>query len=496
MENHKLRCHPSIILEKTGGFLTAWALILFSQIDNIISLLTSEKFDMQNMKMVLGFLGIMVLLLLLIAGYQFLVWRKTWIYIEENTLVIERNTLNRKKNTYSISHISNINTEQNLFELLIHTYRIKLDMENATDADSTDISIVLSARKAQELKLQLLSFQKGAIPAEETAERANAYASFSEILLHCICSLPGFFLITLLLLGAFFGFVLVSKTMTLSELLYDEQEQSFTMRVFAIGLLVITYGYQIVKRLLAFYHFSVFRQDEDIIIRYGFFRKQDYTIPVKRVHALRIVQAPVARLFHLYEARIVCVGIGDNEQELTQLILCCKKEMLYQRLAELLPEFSTPSMENVHRPPKHAGKVYASSFLSWFAAICVIPYLLMASFNVLDDAASPVIFLWIYGGISLLLLLYHLCRYCSLGFYLGDSLALFSGGSLTKTTTLVPYRKIQHLHFTQGPVSKFSHLFKGEVFILASILNRDISFPCMSVDDKEMLTEKMNERII
>lgn len=169
---------PYSCKEKSGGFLIAWMLLMLSQADESIHLFFSEPMVRENIAFILGFLGLMLLLPVFIAGYQFLVWKKTWIYLEEQTLVIERNTLRRKKNTYNPAHISNINTEQNLFELMIH---------------------------------------------------------------------------------------------------------------------------------------------------YGFFRKQDYTIPINRIHALRILEPPIARLTGRCEVQLVCIGVGDSKEELTQLSLCRKK---------------------------------------------------------------------------------------------------------------------------------------------------------------------------
>lgn len=209
---------------------------------------------------------------LLVAGYQFFVWRKTWIYMDGTALIIEKNTLNWKKNTYSIAHISNINMEQNLFELLVHTCRLKLDMENASDANSTDISILLSLQKAQELKAQLLSSSQSGENAFATDEsqKEHPYASFSEILIHCICSLPGYYLVFLCCFTGTLLLLLSGEEASLSDLLYEEAEGSFFMKAFAASIFIFTYGYQVTKRLLAFYHFTTYRRGTDIIIHYGF----------------------------------------------------------------------------------------------------------------------------------------------------------------------------------------------------------------------------------
>ena len=138
MTTEKFHCHPTIILEKAGGVIIASILILLSQAEYVIPFFQEGFASEEDLPSILMVLGLILLLPFFTAGYQFLVWRRTWIYMDGTTLVIERNTLNRKKNTYSLAHISNVNTEQNLFELFMHTSRLKLDMENASDANSTD----------------------------------------------------------------------------------------------------------------------------------------------------------------------------------------------------------------------------------------------------------------------------------------------------------------------------------------------------------------------
>lgn len=92
-----------------------------------------------------GFWGIgaVLLITLLVLGIQFFRWRKTFIILEDNLIIIERNTLKKYKNTIAIENISAVNMERNLFERIVGTYRIKLDTNSMTTAAKTDVSIVL-----------------------------------------------------------------------------------------------------------------------------------------------------------------------------------------------------------------------------------------------------------------------------------------------------------------------------------------------------------------
>ncbi|MCI8483251.1 MAG: PH domain-containing protein [Lachnospiraceae bacterium] len=495
MITEKMRCHPTIILEKTGGFLMLWILLALSQAEHILAFFRKENFQ-ENLSLFLPLLGFLILLPLPVTVYHFLVWRKTFIYLEERTLVVECNTIRRKKNTYGISYISNINMEQNLFELLMHTCRLKLDMANVSSAGSTDISIVLSLKKAQELKALLLSSPGGgqgdSCPSDSFNQKTDlGRASFSDILSHCIFSLPGSYLIFALCLTLLLGILFFNGDLNPSGLLFSEGEHDFFTKAFTVFFLAASYGYQILKRLLGFYRFSAFRQGDDMIVHYGFFRKQDYTIPVTRIQALQIVQPPIARLTGRCEVRIVCVGIGDSDQELTQLSLCRKKAEVYSSLQECLPEFPISSLNSMRRPPKHASILYACSCLGWILLCCLLPCLLLTALEIPEIKGDDFLWAGICGFTALCFLLYHLLHYGCLGYSLEGPLGVFSGGSLTCTVTMVPYDRIQHLCFHQNPLSHCFHLSRGEVCILASILNRTVSFPYMTDSDKTLLIQKI-----
>lgn len=496
MNREPFHCHPSIILEKAGGFLVCCILILLSQANEILPLLLSGQLNANTWETAVFCLFFMFVVPGLIGGYQFLSWKKTWISLEEHTLVIERNTLFRKKNTYSIPHIANINTEQNLFELLLHTCRIKIDLENATDANATDISIVLSMKKARELKTLLLALRQGESPAEtvehlsDVDKEAESYASFSDILTHCICSLSGGILVFALFVLVIGGLLLYGGKLSLEELLWEDKNADFSMKILAVAFLVISYGSQIIHKFLQFYHFTAIRKQETLIIRYGFFRRQDYAIPIRNIQAVRIIQAPAARLLHFYEAQMICVGIGDSKEELTQLSLCCKKSVLYQRMGVLLPEFSTASMEKMHKPPKGVSKLYTCAFLGKIAVLLLIYGCLLAY---VGKSASQFTF-GISSSVALIavsLFLYHLLHARCQGFHLGKSMAVFSGGIMTKTVTFLPYQNIQRLCLKQGPLSAMLKMQHGSAYILASLLSRETAVPYLSLEEMRKLKENM-----
>ena len=148
----KFRCHPSIILENLSGIITFFIILILPNLDDVTEILTKGG-HIQNELITIGILGLLSFIII----YNILIWSKTSISIEENTIIIKRNTIISKENTYGIKNISNINLEQNIFERIIGTYKVKIDTDSLSIANDTDIEIVLSKEKAHEFKRNIMA---------------------------------------------------------------------------------------------------------------------------------------------------------------------------------------------------------------------------------------------------------------------------------------------------------------------------------------------------
>ena len=110
-ENSRFRNHISIVLEQLGSF---FCIILIMAVSGIAQNLdTLKEMDFQFLYASKTLIGAVVCLLviLLLIGRNLFVWAKTYISIQDNAIVIERNTINKRKHTIGIKNISNINTD-------------------------------------------------------------------------------------------------------------------------------------------------------------------------------------------------------------------------------------------------------------------------------------------------------------------------------------------------------------------------------------------------
>ena len=159
METKRFRNHFSDVIEQLGGLLIFLFIVGVQSIPDILSdtdgdsndvvaLIDNPKYTMIVIIVVITILAVLGL----IIGFKVRRWYKTWIIIGNDTITVERNTLRSVKNTVGIKNISNVNINQNIFEMIIGTCNLKLDTNSLSTADSTDIKLILKKQQGEELR--------------------------------------------------------------------------------------------------------------------------------------------------------------------------------------------------------------------------------------------------------------------------------------------------------------------------------------------------------
>ena len=347
----KFRNHISIVPERMGRILVFLAALFFgSLVQNLPDLLEEARSLSEDRNTFLLSLGGILLLFLCFLGYQLLIWAKTWIYVSEGTLVIERRTLNRKVHTIAVRNISNINTEQNLFEMLIGTSKLKLDTNSLSTADKTDVRIVLKTSDAEDFRSYLLSLlhpdQTDPAEGEHGPEHLrpagpdtyDIHAGLTDICAHGIFSIS--LLSVLVLAGCVLG-TIGAISDTVQNGFSGNGPVGFLVSLLLVLGIFFSALWDILRGFIQYYDFKATRAGDRILIQYGLLKKSSYTIPVDKIQALKLNQSPLARLTGRYMAEIINVGMGDEASERNSfLVLYCKKDILRKRLFKLLPEFS------------------------------------------------------------------------------------------------------------------------------------------------------------
>ena len=498
-ENRKFRNHISVVLEQTAGALAAIAVLVVTQLLEHLDEILKADLSFLTEKGALIVPGVILLLAAAVIA-QVLVWRKTYISIEDNAVVIEKGSVNKQKNTIGIRNISNINLEQNLIEMLFGTCKVKLDTNSRSTADSTDVKIVLKKADAlwfrQEVARRIEA--AGSLPGlqkpeneagrgQECAEdeEYDVRADLGDVLRHGIFSISAVSVVIFILALAGTVFSMV-ETVRNADLLGTAAGGAAGIAVAA--LIALSSLWDTVKDFVRYYDFRAKRREDKIYIQYGFFKKVEYTIPVDKIQALKIRQSMVARIGRRYMAEIINVGMGDDQEEKNSfLILYCAENELRHQLRLLLPEYAdTPDIRTEQMP--------ASVWAAWS-----IPFGIFAACTFAAAAAAAFVvpekyirFLWLgAAAVVIVTLLCMLLRYRTAGTGADRRILKTAGGYFGRQYLCVPFRNIQYVEFSSNPAARANGISRGTMHLLASSADAAQGIPYSGREKEEMIKERM-----
>ena len=430
--------------------------------------------------------------------------------------------MNKKKNTIGIRNISNINLEQNLFEMLLGTCKVKLDTNSRSTADSTDVKIVLKKADAEWFKQEITqkmqaaergmagrSLEKGAAgyPAGDAVqysspagmsrqgdvftgmedEEFDLRAEFGDIFQHGLFSI-NIFSMVILILGIIGAIVTAVRLLSQPDLMASVLGAA--AGIMTAGAIVLSALWDTVKDFIRYYDFRAKRRGDKIYIRYGFLKKVEYTIPVDKIQALKVRQSFVARLGGRYMAEIVNVGMGDDKNERDSfLVLYSTEEKLKERIGLLLPEFAETVGQRTERMPGGAWAAWLTPLAVCCAAagagaaVCAEIWQQNASVIMLGAAAF-----------ILLVLIGLILKYRTDGVSTEGEFLKLCHGYFGRNYISVRYQNIQYAEIRQGFIARALGIRKGTVHLLASSSNAIHNIPYFKGDAAEKIRRGMLDR--
>lgn len=532
---NKFRNHPSIILEQIGAF---WGAIIFFLVINFDynewRELSKDIKKIEDFVSVFIAFGVLFGIFLLRIVLSVIRWYKTWITVDEASITISVNTINQSVNTIGIKNISNVNIERNIFEMIIGTSKVKIDTDSYSTAESTDVSIVLKRDKAEMLKQYLIAsvneqpsedkFSGGngkavddkdafGVSKNEVERHVNGgveagvgrytngvnkpdydvYYNYKNVLAHCVFTAPISGII--ISLSGIIIFIVFLIQQILNGGFNMHSMTALFAQVFSAGMVVVMVFlsaiYSLIKDFFKYYGFHSCRVKNRIQIEFGLFKRSSYEIPINRINAIVIQKSVISRITHRCCVDLINVGIGDENEEKSRLLLSVPDKHLREMFNRLLPEFDeyfqiAPNSEKIRQPKrvwwKHGMGVCKILLFS------VIAFVAANSFHLLTGIYTAVF----WCSAVVIVCLYLMGCY---GGYHADKLQLHekylavSDGIFAMTTTFVQYKKIQHMELTQKPMERILNLQKGVVYILASIQKSFINIPTFDKKQIEPIIE-------
>lgn len=496
MEIKRFRNHFSSVIEQFGAAFLVVVVIIVESLDDfselIVDLMKNDGIGEEAFS-VLMLICVFLALVIVFTIWRFWVWSKTWIVIDEETLTVEKNTLNSAKNTIGLKNISNVNTEQNIFEMIMGTCKVKLDTNSLSTANSTDVKIILKKKQAEELRAYLIkriNEINNGIAENETVSQFddNNYdikAELKDILLN------GIYSVNVLGILMFIGSLLFMVG-SIMELVGNgagaESLMGIFGAIFAAFFVAITTLSGIISGFVKLYGFMIKREEDRIYIKYGLFKRVNYAIPIDKINAVIIHQTLIARIFHKYTAEIVNVGMDDEKDSTAYFTFYSSKEKMMDVIEKIIPEFSEAVGIQVDRQPKSV----------WIMKIMMLLWIEL--FFAMGLALGVYMFdmpLWLWAvfvlAAAVVQIVYAVMSYITVGSSIQTNYLGLKSGVLGTHYTIIKFDKVQYVSLQQNIITKKLGIIRGRVNILASLGKMAHTIPYIPVEACEQIEKEMGD---
>lgn len=212
-------------------------------------------------------------------------------------------------------------------------------------------------------------------------------------------------------------------------------------------VLVVAWVLSFLGTIVAFAGFSVAREGERLRIRRGILERREASVPVARVHAVRVIESPMREPFGLAQVRIETAGYAKEAATAQTLLPLVRRRDAEAVLRRLLPELDA-ALDAPERVPSRAARRYVFSPVVTAAAVAGA---LLAIFGTDALAALALLPLAALNGWG---------RYRAAGVSLrGDHVVLRARSrTFARTTSAADARRLQAVHASVTPFQRRGRL--------------------------------------
>lgn len=232
----------------------------------------------------------------------------------------------------------------------------------------------------------------------------------------------------------------------------DQAERLVPHSVAAVALIVVgvvaaAWLLSVLGTLVAFAGFTATRDGERLRIGRGFLERREASVPVARVHAVRVIESPLREPFGLATVRIESAGYAAEAATAQTLLPVVRRRDVPAVLAQLLPELAAPpDLPFTTVPPPRARR----------------RFLLPPVATALVVAAGLAIAFPPYGLLALLLLVpaaaFGLAAFRASGAARTGDLVVLRSRGLTRQTATADARRLQEVRTRANPFQRRGHL--------------------------------------
>lgn len=373
-------------------------------------------------------LGVAVVLWFVVAlGYQLVYYQRFDYELTDDTLDISSGVLSRRQREIPIRRVQNVDISRNVVHRLLGIAQINLETAGGS---STEAALrYVNVEEARRIQSEIGRLKRGDSLAESQArepERELFAITPKELFLLGVVGID-------LRLLSFVAVILPIFAPSLREQFGDPLlGLAVTAPLVAAAIVVVV---ALISGLLAvtnYYGFRLSRSDDELHYERGLLQRFSGTIPLEKVQTLSVSENVIARRLGYASMAVETAGYAPGDSGSQSAIPLAKRERVF-RLGSSVEPFDDVELE---RPPKRARERYVVRY----TAVALVAIGLVFAVN----QYTGFTFRW-WASVGLLVFVpiaAHL-KWVNLGYDLQEEYIVLQEGFWTRTTTIVPYYRVQ-----------------------------------------------------
>jgi len=377
-------------------------------------------------------------LLLFFFAYGILYWLRYVFYIKDQELRMESGVFIRKKRYIPFERIQTVQITAGILQRLLGL--VKVQVETAGGGGKAEFVLAaLPRQKAEELS-RILQVNKNLHSSNYGEITPSEYILSTRSLL-LLASTSNGIGVAIAALAAISQFDDVFSNMHIWVKLGTYAKniaggEASLIVLLILVLIFLAWLISLVGTIIRFTGFRMIRDDHNIKISRGLLEKQQITIPLRRIQAIKIIEGILRQPLGMVSIKVVSVSNIDTKSEGSMIVPLLPKSQLVGFMEEFLPEF-TMSLQIEGLPGRSKKRYYL---------INILPALITA---VLSSIFIP----WGYLAFSLVPIAAWLGhrQYQDAGWQVENHKLLLRSRSLARVTTIIHRKRIQSLSISRNP---------------------------------------------
>lgn len=467
MRGKEFRCHPSIIVANSLRVIIVAAVAMLSSLpEDILAEDGSLDIGAASLTALITF-GVILAALIIYLVTRFFAWKRTYISVtNENFIYDKRTVFFQKKVNVKLLQISTVNFQKGIVDRIFGTYTVKLDIDSSATAEKTDFHLVFKEDLAKAFEAEILSAKgEHATSANDNSCTASPIQELAPI----ISFDTGRILLHSLFMTPIWGAIAFGAALAGVSVPFMELSPIFYPIVFLLGLpvaLILSFLSSLLRNVFLYHNFTLSKNQNELVISFGLITKRTFRLPLSKTNAVIVKQSFFGRIFGMYYAEIINVGMG-NEQERLSPVFCLmlKKQALERVLEEAVPEFAG-EIKFLASPARAFLPTFLKGALPMLAliAVTVVFGIAIEKPVVMGIAVMVLILLWIAIAFF---------SYRAKGLMVDKEKLIIATGVLARRIIIVPFAKVQMLTVKRGPVCAPLGLRCGSVSVLSAMANQN-----------------------